>query len=69
MRFAKVVFYVAGAWGFLILVPMYFLLDTVGRQAPPAVTHPEFYFGFIGVALAWQVAFFVIGSDRSDSAP
>jgi hypothetical protein len=63
MKFARLTFLVAGAWGVLVLVPLYFVLDTVGRQAPPPVTHPEFYYGFLGVALAWQIAFFVIGSD------
>jgi hypothetical protein len=46
-----------------VLVPFYFMLETVGRQSPPRVTHPEFYYGFVGVALVWQFAFFVIGSD------
>ena len=30
---------------------------------PPAVTHPEFYYGFFSVALAWQVAFLIIARD------
>jgi hypothetical protein len=63
MRFAKVVFWCAAVWGFLALTPLYFLVDTVGRQNPPAVTHVDFYYGFVGVALAWQVAFVVIASD------
>ena len=63
MKFAKIVFRAAGVWGLLVLLPMYFLLDQVGRQDPPAVTHPEFYYGFVGVALVWQFAFFVIGGD------
>jgi len=63
MKLAKITFRAAGVWGLLVLLPMYFLLDMVGRQDPPAVTHPEFYYGFVGVALVWQLAFFVIGSD------
>lgn len=63
MRFARIVFRTAGIWGLLILTPMYFLYDTVGRQYPPPVTHPDFYYGFLGVTVAWQVAFLVIGSD------
>jgi hypothetical protein len=42
---------------------MYFLEDRIGRDQPPAVTHPEFYYGFLGVTLAWQVAFLVIAGD------
>ena len=32
MRFAKVVFIVAGVWGIVVLTPLYFLLDVTGRQ-------------------------------------
>jgi len=63
MKFAKIVFRLAGAYGVIVLVPLYFVLDTLGRRDPPAVTHPEFYFAFLGVALVWQLAFFVIASD------
>ncbi len=31
-----------------------------GADYPPAITHPEYYYGFIGVALAFQVAFLII---------
>jgi hypothetical protein len=39
------------------------MFDVIGRQDPPAITHPGFYYGFISVGLAWQVAFFVIARD------
>jgi hypothetical protein len=38
------------------------MFDLIGRQNPPAITHPGFYYGFITVGLAWQVAFLVIRS-------
>ena len=63
MKFTKVVFWIAGIWGVLVLTPLYFMFDVIGRQDPPAITHPGFYFGFISVGLAWQVAFFVIARD------
>jgi hypothetical protein len=63
MKFAKVVYWCAGVWGVLVLPPLWFLFDRIGRQYPPAVTHPDFYYGFLGVALAWQIAFLVIASD------
>ncbi len=47
----------------LVLTPLYFLLDLIGRQDPPPITHPLFFYGFAGVALAWQFAFFVIAKD------
>jgi hypothetical protein len=63
MKFAKVVFWIAGIWGVLILTPLYFMFDVIGRQDPPAITHPGFYYGFVSVGLAWQVAFLVIARD------
>ena len=63
MKFAKVVFWIAGIWGFLVLTPLYFMFDLIGHQDPPPITHPGFYYGFVSVALAWQVAFFVIAQD------
>lgn len=63
MRFAKIVFWIAGVWGILILSPLYFLLKKINLQTPPAITHPEFYYGFVGVALAWQFAFILIATD------
>lgn len=63
MRFAKWVFLIAGIWGVLILAPMYFLEDWISVNHPPAISHPEYFYGFVGVALAWQVVFFVIASD------
>jgi hypothetical protein len=63
MKFAKVVFWAAGAFGVLALAPLYFIFDLVGRQDPPPITHPQFYYGFAGVGLAWQFAFFVIATD------
>jgi hypothetical protein len=58
--FAQRVFFWAGIYGFVVLLPFYFLEDRIGRDFPPAITHPENYYGFIGVALAWQLAFIAI---------
>jgi hypothetical protein len=63
MRFAKIVFLIAGIYGLLILTPMYFLENRIGRDTPPAITHPENFYGFVGVALAWQVLFLVLSTD------
>lgn len=63
MKFARVVYWIAAAYGFVSLVPLYFLLDKVGHDAPPPVTHPEFYFGFLGVTSLWQIVFVLIAKD------
>jgi hypothetical protein len=63
MRFAKVVFWIAAIWGLLTITPLFFIFDLIGRQDPPAITHPLFYYGFAGVTLAWQFAFMVIAAN------
>ena len=63
MRFAKVVFWIAGIWGMLVLTPLYFLFDRIGRQDSPSITHPAFYYGFVGTALAWQIAFLIMATN------
>jgi hypothetical protein len=69
VRFAKIVFCIAGVWGVLILTPLYFMFDVIGRNDPPPITHPGFFYGFAGAGLAWQVAFFFIARDPSRHRP
>jgi len=35
----------------------------MGADNPPAITHPEYYYGFVGVALAFQLVFIIISTD------
>lgn len=63
MRFAKIVYWVAGIWGVVVITPLYFLFDVIPVKDPPAITHPGFYYGFVGTALAWQIAFLFIAWD------
>ena len=59
--FARRVFLLAGVYGIMVLLPQYFLEWAVGLPAPMA--QPEQFYGFIGVARAWQVAFLMIARD------
>ena len=63
LTFARRVFTIAAIYGVLVLIPQYFMEERLGRDFPPPITHPEHFYGFIGVALAWQVLFFIIGKD------
>jgi hypothetical protein len=62
MRLAGIVFRIAAVWGTVILVPFYFLF--VGGPGPSDAlfNYPQAYFGFLGVTIAWQIAFWIIGS-------
>jgi hypothetical protein len=61
MTLARWIFWLAGLYGLAVLLPQYFLLEQIARDTPAAVTHVEYFYGFVGVAVAWQIAFLVIG--------
>jgi hypothetical protein len=69
MRFSKLVFVGAGIWGILLVTPLYFMFDALGRQHASPITNPQFYFGFLAVTMAWQIGFLVIGSDPARFRP
>jgi hypothetical protein len=35
----------------------------IAKQTPPPITQPEFFYGFVGVSLAWQVLFLFLARD------
>ena len=61
--FAKRVFLVAAVYGLIVLLPQYFMEERIGLDAPPPITHPEYFYGFIGVAVAWQLVFLLISRE------
>lgn len=63
MKFTKIAFWITAIYGFVLLIPMYFLMNTIGQKAAPSISHPEFYFGFVGVTLLWQCIFVLIALD------
>src|SRR6187200_1279121 len=69
MRFAKIVFLLSGLYGVLVLVPQYFAEKLIARAYPPPITHPEHFYGFIGLGLAWQILFFIIAADPARLRP
>ena len=68
-RFSRIVFLVAGVYGLIVLVPGYFGEKILAEKMPPAITHPEFFYGFFGVGIAWQVAFLIISRDPQRFRP
>jgi hypothetical protein len=69
MQFAKITFWIAGIWGFLVIAPLYFIFDVIGQKDPPPINHPGFFYGFAGTALAWQIAFCFIATDPARFRP
>ena len=56
MRFARLTFLIAGIYGLVVMLPQYFLEAKTGRDFPPAITHPEFFYGLL--ASLWPGRFF-----------
>jgi hypothetical protein len=69
MRFAKIVFVLAGIWGLAVLPPFYWLVDITGRHYDLPTQYPQFFYGFMSITLAWQIAFLVIGSNPARFRP
>lgn len=63
MRFARWVFLIAGVYGVLVLAPGLFMEPQAGEAAPAPITNPEYYYGFFGSALVWQLVFLLVASN------
>lgn len=63
MKFARAVFLVAGIYGIIVIAPLFFMEGVVDATTPPSITHPEYYYGFVGTGLAFQVLFIVLSRD------
>ncbi|MEM8917919.1 MAG: hypothetical protein AAGE37_03585 [Pseudomonadota bacterium] len=55
----KIIFWGAAIFGIVALVPGFFS----ETQMQPPISHPEFYYGFHGLALVFQLIFIMIAMD------
>ncbi len=60
MKVARWIYGIAGVYGILVMTPLYFAEAQIAKNDPPAITHVEYFYGFIGITLAWQFVFLVI---------
>jgi len=63
LKFAKFVFLIAGIYGLLVTFPLFFMESKISIDYPPAISHPEYYYSFIGVTIVWQILFLMIARD------
>ena len=63
VRTARRVFRVAGFYGLVVLLPMFFMEERVAAAMPPAFSHPEYYYGFLGAAATMQLVYLTIATD------
>jgi hypothetical protein len=69
MKFSRNVFLLGGIYGLLVVTPQYFTEAWVGRKFPPAITHPEYFYGFVGAIVVWHILFLVISRDPARYRP
>ena len=62
-RFARRVFRYAGIYGLIVLLPQYLIELGAGSSISLPIQRPEYFYGFIGVAVAWQLVFLTIAMD------
>jgi cytochrome c oxidase subunit IV len=63
IKFAQRLFLVAGIYGVAVVAPLLFLEKRLGEADPPPITHPEWYYGFVWVTLAWQIVYLIMWRD------
>jgi hypothetical protein len=63
VRLSRWIFAGAGIYGLLALSPQFAAEGALGRDWPPPITHPEYFYGFLALGMAWQVAFLIIARD------
>lgn len=63
LKTIKNIYLYSAVYGLVVLFPQYFMETKVGIDFPPSITHPEFYYGFTGLALVWQLCFILISKD------
>jgi hypothetical protein len=62
MRFARLVFLISGIYGIIVIAPQYLMEDMIARASTP-ITHPEHFYGFLGLCVTWQILFLVIARE------
>jgi hypothetical protein len=62
MRFARWVFTIAGIYGVVAVAPLYFLESRIAQMSTP-INHPEYFYGFVGVTVAFQIVFLIMSRD------
>jgi hypothetical protein len=63
MKTARLIFALAGIYGLIVLTPFFFLEPMIARATPGGLTHPEYYYGFLGAATVMQFVYLAIARD------
>nr|BBH85983.1 hypothetical protein KTC_07340 [Thermosporothrix sp. COM3] len=63
MRFVRGVFLAAGIYGLLLCGSLMFAEGLINTMTPPALTHPEYFYGFLSIMAMFQILFLLIAKD------
>ena len=63
MKTARLIFTIAGIYGLVVLTPFLFMEHMIAERTPGGLTHPEYYYGFLGAGLVMQLVYLTIGRD------
>jgi hypothetical protein len=63
VKASRYIFLIAGMYGILVTLPLFFMEQRLNAEYPPAITHPEYFYSFAGVTLVFQFLFFFIAFD------
>lgn len=63
MKTARLIFTIAGIYGLIVLTPFLAMERQISEATPGGLTHPEYYYGFLGAALVMQLFYLTIGRD------
>ena len=69
MKTARVIFTIAGIYGLIVLTPFLFMERVIAERTPGGLTHPEYYYGFLGAGLVMQLVYLTIGRDPARFRP
>lgn len=62
-RFARRVFRYAGIYGLIVLLPQYLIELGISPSVSLPIQRPEHFYGFVGIAVVWQLVFLTIARD------
>ena len=63
MKLAKWTCRTAGIFGLIVMIPMLFVEKLIVEIMPPAVNHPEFFYGFVILNICWQILYLILSRD------
>jgi hypothetical protein len=66
---ARWIFRLSAIYGLAVLLPLYGLEQRIGQLTPPLITHPEYFYGFVGAAVSANLLYGLISFDPKRYRP